>query len=120
MAATYAGVTFENEISGQDGQVNRWSQQATIVRRLIPYANKEDVQDAGRGNHRVTILAFITSSSGVATLQAAQGTTRRTLTNPFGDSVNYANVMLTRVGEPRRLSWAEEWMVELEFEREGT
>jgi hypothetical protein len=119
MAASYAGVSFNTDISGDEGFVNRWEQEAFITRRVIPYANKEDVQSAGRGNYRVTLKAYLTSDSSVATLQAAVGTTLRTLTNPFGDSVNYSNTMLVAVSDIRRRSWQQEWELTLEFERMG-
>lgn len=120
MAASYAGVTFNTDISDDEGFVPRWEQEAFIARRVIPFANREDVQSAGRGNYRVTLKAYITSDSGVATLQAAVGTTPRTLTNPFGNSVNYANTLLVGVTDIRRRAWAEEWELTLEFERVGS
>jgi hypothetical protein len=116
---SYAGADFENDVTGQDGMVSRWQREAVFSVRQVPGSDFEDTQYIGRGNERLTVRAYIEDDDDLATLQAAVGATRRTLTNPFGDSVNYSNVILMAVRNVRRLAWEEVIEAELEFMRTG-
>lgn len=114
--ATYAGVTFDLVMS-DPRQRPGWSRQATIVQRIVPYSGKEDVQSVGLGNWKITVPITVTSTSDLATLQAAQGVTKRTLGSFFGDS--YSDVMLTEVGPPSFWEFETRMVVECTFIREG-
>lgn len=115
---SYAGVTFEAHTPGSLRP--DWQQEAVITRRLIPGGNKENVQSAGRGNRRITVTAILSSAADLATLQAAQGATLRTLTDLFGDTE--VSTALLNVSPPRRLAKTSPtaiW-VDLLFEKAGT
>ena len=116
--ATYAGVTLS--ILHPEGFSPHWSQESVVSERIIPYANYAEIQVAGRGNFRLAALALISADADIPTLQAAVGTTLRTLTNPFGDSVNYSNVALVGVGVPGRAANKAKWQVPLTFVRKGS
>lgn len=113
---SYAGVTF-TEVMPDPRSRPDWERRAFITERVIPYANKEDVQSAGRGNYRITVPVTLTNVGDLATLQSAQGATRRTLTNLFGST--YSNVLLVNVGPPERWENEARAIVSLTFVREG-
>lgn len=112
---TYAGVTI-TEVMPDPTRRPDWRRQALISRRPIPYANREDVQSIGLGNWTITVPVTMTGSGDLATLQAAQGTTVRTL-SLFGSSYS---AILTNVGDPYRYENETRFVVDLTFEREGT
>jgi hypothetical protein len=113
----YAGVTFT--LLAEDGIWRPWwRQKSGVVRRHIPHSNRDDVQSVGRGNFTITLDAFVEDDTGVSTLQAAVGSTGRTLSSLFG--TDYSNVRLTDVGEPRRWDYGAKWVCSLTFEREGS
>jgi len=113
--ANYAGVTLSLLHPGS--WAARWSQEALIAERPVPYANYADLQSAGRSNFRLEAMALISADADVATLQAAVGVTLRTLTNPFNNGVNYSNVALIGVGIPERIVGQARWRVPLAFVR---
>jgi hypothetical protein len=115
MTASYAGAAFETRTAA-NGLVPRWARQVRVTRRPIPNSDREDVQSTGLGNQRVTLPAYITSDADMAALIAAQGVTRRQLTNPFGTGESYANVILAGVSAPRRRGWEPIWLCDLTFE----
>ena len=115
--AAYASVTFIARM--QDSLAPRWRQEATITERVIPYANYDDVQSAGRRNFKLEVEATLTAAADVSTMQAAVGITLRTLTNIFGDSVNYTNVALLSMGPVLKVPGQNYWFVSLVFTRQG-
>lgn len=113
--STYAGITFRAKVSGS--QRPHWERAANISRRHIPYANKDDIQDAGQGNWTLSTEVVLAADADIVTLQAAVGLTLRTLVI-WGDT--YTNTMLTGISNIRRIATAQVWWATLSFEREGT
>lgn len=113
--ASYAGVTFDEVMSDPTRRPD-WSQQVVLVERQIPYANRADVHVVGRGNFRMVVPVTFTSLSGLATLQAAQDGTARTL-SLFGAS---SSAILAEVGQPYRYENEDRWVVDLTFIRQGS
>lgn len=118
MTASFSGSTFYVEVDN-DAYRPAWSRVPRFVRTPIPGAAYDDLQFAGTGNYRITLTAYSTSDADTANLVAKIGTSA-TLTNPFGDSVNYASSVLCDVRELRRLSAGQQWHMVLDFERAGT
>lgn len=116
--SAYAGVTFDVVMTDPTRRPN-WRRGATIVERIIPYANKEDVQSVGLGNWRITVPVTLTNAADLGTLQSAQGTTRRTLTSLFGTTYT-SNTMLIQVGDPYEYENETRTVVDLTFVREGS
>jgi hypothetical protein len=115
--SSYAGVTFAVVMSDPRSRPV-WSRRAVITERVMPYANKEDVQSVGLSNWRITVPITLTSAADLATLQAAQGVTKRTLSDFFGSS--HSNTMLTNVGDPDQWENTVRIVVDVTFVREGT
>lgn len=115
--ATFNGATFYTLTD--DGFRPDWYREPQITRTPIPGANYEDVQFGGLGNYRVTVSAYVTSDADMGILKGSIGTGVYTLSDLFGDGVNYAKTMLCDVRKVRRRSWAAEWECELTFERQG-
>lgn len=119
MAATltYGGVTFNVVLDG--GMQPMWEQDDGIVERVIPGANKSDVQSSGRSNHRVTIQIRIANDTDMATLQALAGATARALTST-GLSWAYSNVVLRAPKNVRRLGNSAQWFATVTLIRQGS
>jgi hypothetical protein len=112
---SYSTVSFTERTEG--GMRPEWVQERNITRRHIPYSNLDDVQDTGRGNHRITVQVNLASDAALTNLKAMQNMTARTLT--LWGTV-YANTYLVGLRNPRRAAHFEYLSVELEFERLGT
>ncbi len=115
--ATYNSVTINVLKIGETPIF--WEQESNMVRRHIPYSNKDNIQSGGRGNFVMKISCYLTSAADLATLQASVGTTARTLGSLDGS--NYSNTYLIAVRNPHKLGKESfnYWACELEFEREG-
>lgn len=116
--AAYNGVSF-TPVADKAGVLPDWEQAVRIVTHPVPGANKEIVQSTGRGNFRLVLAVTLANATALTTLQASQGATRRTLTDPFGDGVNEANVMLVGVTDVRRHSGGTR-LCTLVFEKAGS
>lgn len=114
--AGYAGVTFYGSPVAEGWQA-RWQREKTIVRRKIGSSNLEDLQDVGFGNWFIEFEIVVLDDTGVSTLQAAVGLTKRTLSDFRGQS--WPNVMLTSIGAPRRAIEHAAWTVDVRFEYEA-
>lgn len=114
--AGYAGVTFYGSPIELGWQA-RWQREKTIVRRKIGASNSEDLQDVGFGNYFIEFEIVVPDDAGVATLQAATGLTKRSLSDFRGQT--WANVMLTSFGRPRRAINEAVWKVDVRFEYEA-
>lgn len=119
MATTYNGVTLVPLAEDRMWRP-QWEQAQAWTARLIPYANKDDVQFAGRGNRRLTLQVLVENDSGIATLLAATGTTGRTLANLYSSGDNYTNTRLLEVKDIRRWDFGAKWVATLIFDREGS
>ena len=96
--AAYAGITFTIAGSAGDFDIDDlWPEQRVVV---TPLANGgDDVQFMGRGSSSVKWPLQLASAADYATLLAAQGSTKRTLTKWDGSTV--ANVMLLTLSAPK-------------------
>jgi hypothetical protein len=115
--STYAGVTFD-VVMDDPKQVPVWQQRAFITERVIPYSNNEDVQSVGRSNFKITVPITYEGAGDLATLQAAVGTTRRTLTDFLGST--HTNVLLIEVAQAHRWEYHTRGLAEVTFVREGS
>jgi hypothetical protein len=113
---TYNGVSFGARVPSGTWRPE-WEQDANIYRTHVPYSSFDELQDGGRGNSRITVLARLTSDAALAALRAAVGITKRTLYDLFGS--DYPSTMLVGVRAPKRMANSATWEVELDFEREG-
>ena len=112
--ASYAGVTFSERYNS--GRLSLWRPVRNLSERHYPHSDKNNVQDGGRSNDPLTVLAYLTSESDLATLMAAQGITKRTLVYR---GITYTGVILWAVGEPQEMqSTGTNIEVSLEFRRE--
>lgn len=112
---TYAGVTLIFLTTRAQGP--SWEQTPNVAIRHIPYSNRDDVQSLGLGNPRLRVTASIPDDAGMAVLQAAVGTTQRTLVDY--QNANWPNTLLISVTNPVRYPTGK-WQADLEFMREGT
>lgn len=115
--SSYAGVDFD-VVMDNPQQVPVWQQRAFITERVIPYSNTEDVQSAGRSNFKITVAVTYDGANDLATLQAAVGTTRRTLSDFLGATHN--SVLLIEVASAYRWENETRGVAELTFVRQGT
>ncbi len=110
---TYSGVTFD--ILGNKRPL--WKREITVNRRKIAGTNREDTQYGGLSNPKLRLTAVLQTAGQVETLQAAAGSTGRTLTNLYG--TDYSDVRLSFVGDPYQDPTEDIWYLEVEFEREA-
>lgn len=120
--ASYGGVTIHvlAEHSDNVPVFKDWDygDNDAVSRTKIPYANAEYMQQVGRGNAKLTLKVDLYSDSAYNALLAIRGdNTPRTLYDPFGLGWDYENVLLQRVFDAERVTFAEEWHVSLQFER---
>jgi hypothetical protein len=118
--ASYNGITFYVLANSQDNTLARpilMPEDFGVVRNKLPYANMEHIQFTGRGNSRFTLRCEIYSDTDFTTLlgMVNSGATH-TLNNPFGDGVNYANMLLIDMKNVWRVSFAQETHFDLTFE----
>ncbi len=113
----YAGVTFEVYAADQFTRPD-WEREHYDSSDHIPFSNRDHVQRSGLGNELITVPVVLSSDGAWAALKAAQGTTKRTLTDLFGQT--YTGVMLRKARSPRR-GWTQATIIaELTFEREAS
>ncbi len=78
MSDSYAGVTIA--VRYQSGWVvGGWDKTLNVAVTHIPASDLDDVQTAGFANPKVTLPVRLASASDLGTLQAAVGSTKRTL-----------------------------------------
>ena len=119
MSATYNGISFDVYTEDDQGRTARFQNAARYSEQEVPYANFAFVQYGGRGNPRVTLKLNLTNDSDYASLNASADGVARTLTNPFGDGVDYANVVLFDVSGPMRQNYAADWNFQVTFVQKG-
>lgn len=120
MAATYNGVSFYVLADKKDNTITRpllVPEEFGVVRNKVPYANFEQIQFTGRGNKRFSIECEIYDDADFETLlgMVALGSSH-TLENPFGDSVDYINMLLVDIKDVWRVTFQEEIHFKLTFE----
>lgn len=112
--STYAGVNF-NLLN--DATITGWTQSPNITSRHIPYSNQDDTQDLGRSNYHLSGTAHLLANVDLGILQQAVGIVPRTLTGHLG--THWTNTYLISLTNPRRVNKCQ-WLVEVEFMRDGT
>lgn len=121
MAATYNGISFYILADKKDNTNSRpllVPEDFGTIRNKIPYAHQEQIQFTGRGNKRFTLDCEMYSDSDFETLLAmvALGSSH-TLMDPFGDSVDYTNMLLVDMKDVWRVTFDEEIHFKLTFEQ---
>lgn len=120
--ASYGGIDFfvvaeasNNQITFKDWD---YGDSDAVSRTKIPYSNVSYSQQVGRSNPLLTLKVDIYSDADYNTLLTLRGDNiPRTLVDPFGIGVGYAGVLLQRVFDAERVTFAEEWHLSLQFER---
>lgn len=120
--ASYGGVTIHviAEHSDNIPVFKDWDlgDSDAVSRTKIPYANATYSQQVGRNNPLLTLKIDLYSDVDYESLKAMRGDNiPRTLIDPFGIGLDYPNVLLQRVFDAERVTFAEEWHVSLQFER---
>ncbi|MHB1131652.1 MAG: hypothetical protein ACYC4L_04620 [Chloroflexota bacterium] len=115
MSASYNGATF-NVISDA-GFTPRWLRKPVIARKHYPFSDNDDIQYGGRERPTVVLKVGVDSDAAWNLLEAGADGVARTLSNPFGDGVNYASVKITDIRSIKRRTYAQEWEAEIEFVR---
>jgi len=118
MATTYASVTID--LAGNpSARYADWTRPIKVVEKQVLSGTYAYSIDTGRGNWRWKVRGHIsgaTYQSGLATLQAAQGVTKRTL---VVGSTTYNNVMLFGLTNEEIHEWQQKSWFDLEFSREA-
>ena len=118
MATTYAGATIE--LAGNPAARHaEWTRPIKIVEKQVLSGAYAYSIDTGRGNWHWKVRGHIsgaTYASGLATLQVAQGITKRTL---VVGSTSYSNVMLFALTNEELHDWQQKSWFDLEFTREA-
>lgn len=122
--ASYGDVTFYvlAENSGNQITFKDWDRadNDAVSRTKIPYANVEYSQQVGRGNAKLTLKVELYSDSDYQTLiTMANDNIPRILVDPFGLGWDYGGVLLQRVYDAERVTYAEEWHFTMQFEKIG-
>lgn len=120
--ASYGGITFfviaensNNQITFKDWDMG---DSDAVARTKIPYANATYSQQVGRNSPKLTLKVDIYSDIDYNTLKTIRGDNiPRALVDPFGLGADYQGVLLQRVYDAERVTYAEEWHVTLEFEQ---
>lgn len=120
--ASYGGITFyviaessNNQITFKDWD---YGDSDAVARTKIPYANTTYAQQVGRQAPKLTLKVDIYSDADYNTLRTIRGDNiPRPLVDPFGLGSDYQSVLLQRVYDAERVTYAEEWHVTLEFEQ---
>lgn len=119
--ASYGGITFYVMAETSDNQLvfKDWDRgdSDSVARTKIPYANRSYVQQVGRVNPILTLKCELYSDADYLALIAMRGDSiPRLLTDPFGLGWDYNQVLLQRVFDAERVTYAEEWHFSLTFE----
>lgn len=89
-----------------------------VAHTKIPYANATYAQQVGRNSPTLTLKVDLYSDADYNTLLTLRGDNiPRTLVDPFGIGIDYTGVLLQRVFDAERVTYAEEWHVTLQFEQ---
>jgi len=120
--ASYGGITIyvvaeesKNQIVFKDWN---YGDSDAVSRTKIPYANTGYTQIVGRMNPTLTLKCELYSDADMASLRTLRGdNTPRTLVDPFGIGTDYTNVLLQKVLDAERVTYAEEWHFTAEFEQ---
>lgn len=120
--ASYGGVTIFVIADMSNGQATfkDWDHgdSDAVSRTKIPYVDAEYAQQVGRQNDKLTLKVDLYSDDDYTALLGMRGdNVARTLTDPFGLGWNYEGVLLQRVFDAERVTYAEEWHVSLQFEK---
>lgn len=120
--ASYGGVTIYVIAENSNGQstFRDWDHgdSDAVARVKIPYVDAEYAQQVGRQNDKLTLKVDLYSDDDYTALLGMRGdNVARTLTDPFGLGWNYEGVLLQRVFDAERVTYAEEWHVSLQFEK---
>lgn len=119
--ASYGDVTFHvlAEMAGNQLVFKDWDRgdNDATSRTKIPYANRSYVQQVGRSNPILTLKCEVYSDADYLALLAMRGDNiPRLLSDPFGVGWDYNQILLQRVFDAERVTYAEEWHFSLTFE----
>lgn len=120
--ASYGGITFFVIAENNNNQpvFKDWDSgdSDAVARTKIPYANTTYSQQVGRNAPKLTLKVDLYSDTDYNTLKTIRGDNiPRTLVDPFGVGIDYEGVLLQRVFDAERVTFAEEWHLSLEFEQ---
>jgi len=119
MAATYAGVTFEEIVDDRDGWMPYWQQDNRVVEIEVPGGAFAYTVGTGKGNAQIEVKAKITDEADLLTLTAAiSAVTARTLALHGANWTNTKLKSVTDVERPDSIIPSGWWVATLTFVRE--